>query len=131
VKTNLSEIGRGMTPNQLLTAYQAAELEISNVRHLLLWAAERLPLEHRKDLAQRLNRSLVEGGVTVDPSEDKSVEDREFLNTIDSILLSFERTLKVGQMPHNALFMGRLIDNAKKQIAKLRQPSLAFHRIQR
>lgn len=75
-----------------------------------------------------LNRHIIDGGIPVDPSEDQALDDREFLNTIDSIALSFDRMLTSQQLPHNAVHMRGLIRAAQKRIGILRKPSLAYHR---
>ena len=131
MKTNLVDIGKGMTQAELLSAYQMSELENSNCRRIVLWAAERLPPVHRAELAKLLNKSLVEGGVSTDASEDAALTNRETLNLFDSIIESYSRVLKIGQVPHNSMHMVALVRQAKEKLAKLRRPSLAYHRITR
>jgi hypothetical protein len=130
-KTRLSDVGRDMTPAELLTAYQCSELENSNLRRILLWAAQYLGYYERAELRTKINANLASGGVTVDPSEDDAIKNREFLNLVDSIVTSHEKMLISNIISTNSAHMIRLCGEAKIKISALRRPSLAFNRIER
>lgn len=84
--------------------FDNCELENDNLRKLLAWAAERLPEGDKPTLAERLEATFAEGGVTEDGREDEREEYRKVVALLAKLAAHLEAAVEHKGEPPNAWY---------------------------
>ena len=114
-----------MSPAGLREGYELSEQENSNLRRHLLWAAQFLNPEQRKELGKRIsNKTIAEGGVIVDSYEEEAAEMKTFYNKVDRICDSLETVVNTRKMPSNTYRISMTINEIREMLPKRHQPTL-------
>ena len=97
--TPKTELGKELPNEALRESYYLSEIENSNLRRILLWAAQFIPTYRRHELAEKIKDK--EAGVADDQSEDNFVENRDFCKMVDEVLDLYDRVITTGKMPRD------------------------------
>lgn len=106
----------------LRDAFILAERENSNLRRIILWAAQFIPHYRRHELAAKIKDK--EHGVVEDAIEDRFVENHDFCKMVEELTDLHERIITSNKIPRDTSRSSKLISRLREKLPKTNETTV-------
>jgi hypothetical protein len=88
--------------------YAVCELENDNLRAILRWVDEQLPVDLHNALVEKMAPNLMQGGITTDGQDDLEAENAKIRRQIMELTEHVQRLIDLGRIPDDPMYLARL-----------------------